>query len=269
MPTHSCSTIICRGLTVAATIDHLARAGFQEIEILAAEQCDSWLDDLPATQRRLRDAGLRVRTVHSPEEGWDNANPDETSRRTSLRACADSFGWAAELGAESVICHPNSGSAPFTAADFGASWQRSRESLAWLAECARAASVQMAVENMPAYGLPRPGASMAEVLRLIEGLGAGVGLCVDAGHATLNKLSAAAEVMVAGRLLLAVHIQDNDGGAKDQHVLPGRGITDWEAFRRAMDAIGFAGARTFEVGPGEDIPATLAVLVSQRALWSA
>jgi sugar phosphate isomerase/epimerase len=168
-----------------------------------------------------------------------------------------------------VICHPNNyASDPFSADGFGASWQRTRESLAWLAEMAQRAGVRMAVENLPSRGLPRPGARVCDVLRMIEGLGAHVGVCLDAGHSNANGLSAAAEATEAGERLFALHIQDTDGLGDDQHWLPGRGTTDWPALLRALDKMRFVGARTFEVGASAGLEETIAALAALRGDWS-
>ena len=244
--------------------------GFREIEILDGDPGTGWLAHPDRSLGILRAAGLRVRTVHSPEIGWDNANPDGERRRASLTACAECFEQAAALGAESVICHPNNyASDPFSAAGFGSIWQRTRESLEWLAEKAAGAGVRMAVENLPSRGLPRPGARMADILRMIDGLGGHVGVCLDAGHSNANGFSAAAEATEAGVHLFALHIQDNDGLGDDQHWLPGRGTTDWPALLRALDDLRFQGARTFEVGPSAGLEETVDALGALHREWGA
>jgi len=269
MPPYACSTAMFRDAPLEEVVARLAEAGFREIEIFDDGRPNGWLANPKRAWRLLQGAGLCARTVHSPEAGWRNADPDEAVRWASWRACAACFGPAAELGAESVICHPNAGHEGLTAAEFGLNWQRARDGLAWLAEQALCAGVQMAVENMPAYGAPRPGARMREIALLTEGLGEHVGICLDAGHSNANGLSVAAEVYEAGPRLLALHIQDNDGRGQDQHLLPGRGTADWEAFLRALDVVQFAGVRTFEVGPGDNLEDTLKALAALRADWAA
>lgn len=268
MPSYACSTAMFGGAPLEEVIARLAEAGFREIEIFEDGRPDGWLADIARTRHLLEAAEMRVRTVHSPEAGWGNAHPDESLRLVSTRACAACFGPSAELGAESVICHPNGTHNGLTPAEFGLNWQRARQSLEWLAEKARRAGVKMAVENMPAYGSPRPGARIREIALLIEGLGEQVGICLDAGHSNANGLSVAAEVYEAGPQLLALHIQDNDGLGRDQHLLPGQGSADWEAFLQALDAVRFAGPRTFEVGPGQSLSHTLAALAALRADWA-
>ncbi len=269
VPTYSCSVSLFKETPIEEAIARLAAMGFREIEIFDDGRPDGWLSNPARTRRLLEAAGLRVRTVHSPESGWDNANPDETLRMASVRACLACFGPAAEVGAEYVICHPNASLNGFRASDYGLCWDRSRRSLERFAEEAFRLGLKVAVENLPSYGLPRPGARVYEVLRLTEDLGEHVGICLDAGHSNASGLSAAQEALEAGARLFALHIQDNDGLGKDLHWLPGQGTTDWEAFLRALDALHFAGPRTFEVGPGQNLEETLAALAALRRAWAA
>jgi sugar phosphate isomerase/epimerase len=199
--------------------------------------------------------------------GRDNGNPDAELRRASIEAATESFWQAAEVGAEIVICHANTPAQVYTPDEFEENWALSRDSLAILAERAREAGVKIALENLPRRGMPRPGSSVAEVLKMIEGLGDNVGVCIDAGHSNANAMSAAQDVLEAGERLFSLHIQDNDGLGSDQHLVPGRGSTDWEAFLQALDVIDFAGSRTFEVVALEDAEEKLRALVGIRLKW--
>jgi sugar phosphate isomerase/epimerase len=240
------------GLGFEAAVRLAAEAGFREMELLCADgpPGDWYLD--PAAARRVLDAsGMKVRAVHSHPASWDNAADDEARRHASVKKAVECFGPAAEVGAGVVTVHPNyvgEDRQAFAATPFSRAWGRSRESLASLAEVTRAAGLHMALENMPARGLGRPGARMAEVLSLIEGLGPHVGVCLDAGHANANGLSVADEARAAGGRVLLTHFQDNDGKGEDQHWVPGEGTTDWTALRRALDESAPGCVRTFEVG---------------------
>jgi len=145
---------------------------------------------------------------------------------------------------------------------------RATESLTILAERAAAAGVRLAVENMPRRGTPRPGGSVAEVLAMIDGLGAHVGVCVDAGHANANGLDAAAEIRAAAGRVFAVHLQDNDGKGEDQHLLPGQGTIDWPATLAALERFAPDAAVNFEIGvQPAGAAATLAALADLRRTW--
>ena len=270
MSTYAISTALFGDGPLDEAIRKTVGAGFREVELGGREgHLGNWIADPVVMRRTLEFAGIVARAVHSPSAGWDNGATDTIARHASIEVAAACFLHAAGAGAEIVICHPNKPSDPFRDDEFETNLARSRESLAALAERARRAGVRMAVENLPARGQPRPGARVADVLRMIEGLGDNVGICLDAGHSNANGLSAAEEVLEAGEKLIALHIQDNDGGGEDQHLLPGLGTTDWDAFLSALDANGFAGLRTFEVLKGADADALLEEIARLRREWVA
>ena len=128
--------------------------------------------------------------------------------------------------------------------------------------------LRVALENLPSRHTPRPGSAMVDILQLIDGLGGHVGVCLDAGHSNANGYSAAEDARLAGDRLWALHIQDNDGGGDDQHLVPGEGTTDWTAFLEALEDIGFRGPRTFEVAAADDVPSTLATLSAIARQWN-
>lgn len=270
MATYAISTALFRGWSVDETIPRLVEAGFHEVELSGGDPyMGNPLVDPAKTRRLFNDAGIAIRVIHSPSAGWDNGASDEAARLASIEVVAKSFLEAAEVGAEIVVCHPNKPSDPFTQENYAENLARSRDSMAVLAERAKAAGVKMAVENLPSRGVPRPGMAIVEVLKMIEGLGDHVGICLDAGHSNANGISAAKEVLDAGDRLFALHIQDNDGSGEDQHLLPGRGTTDWKAFLDALDEINFDGVRTFEVMRGDEIEVILDLLSELRQEWQA
>jgi sugar phosphate isomerase/epimerase len=158
------------------------------------------------------------------------------------------------VGADLVVVHCNSPARPFDPADYDASLARTRESLEALAPAARDVGVRLAVENMiPRIGR-RPACDVREVLALIDGLGPHVGVCFDTGHNNATGADVPKQVGILGGKLFNTHIQDNHGRAnEDEHLIPGDGTIDWDAFLDALDAIGFDSPRILEaVGRGED-----------------
>lgn len=270
MKLYAVSTALLETLSLEQAIAAVAETGFKHVE-LGGDAISEWIADPPHVRRIVEAAGLTISSLHSPEAGWDNGNADPAARAASLQIAADSLFRAAEMGCSIVIIHPNKppteGQSPFTTEAFADHWSRSRESLSYLAEQARAAGVRMAVENMPARGQPRPGAAMKQIIDLICDLGAHVGTCLDAGHSNANGVSAASEAAEAGERLFAVHIQDNDGAGGDQHIMPGLGTTDWPALLAVLDEINFAGPRTFEVLRGDAPKALLRTMDELRRCW--
>lgn len=268
--TYAVSAALVGDLPLEQAMAMIAQAGFREIELSGN---DAWLSDPPRLQAVLDANGLVARSLHTPPAGWDNAAPDESDRLASLAIGHKAIEQAAQLGVEMVICHANRPSeaslpgASFSAETFVASYARSRASLEELAEHAARLGVKLALENLPARGTLRPTARMSDVIALIAGLGDHVGICLDAGHSHANGYSPADDAREAQAELLALHIQDNDGGGEDLHWLPGRGTIDWGAFLDALDEIDFAGMRTFEVGAGLDAADTLEALATLRRDW--
>jgi len=270
MAVYGLSTYFVSHLTRDEALAKIVGAGFCQVELAGEEDhLDSWPADPSRMRRVLEGMGLRAASVHTPQAGWDVTAPDDAARTAAIQAATACFGQAAEVSAEMVVCHPNGPSVPYTVETYEANWARSRESLAILAESARVAGVKMAVENLPASGRPRPGATMGQVLGMIEGLGEHVGICLDVGHSNANGRDPAAEALEAGEKLFTLHIHDNDGRGEDQHLIPGRGTTDWDAFLAALEAMAFEGIRTLEVGRPEGFETTLAALAAIRREWEA
>ncbi|MFH1085536.1 MAG: sugar phosphate isomerase/epimerase [Chloroflexota bacterium] len=267
-PVYAITTALVDDLPLEEALRALAEAGFTQVEISGKDAVmQAWLADPAALAGALRRFGIVPRSIHTPGAGWDNAAPQEEIRLASVAVGLTTIEQAAALGAELVIVHANKPNGDFTPEGVGASWARSRASLVALAEHAGRFGVKLALENLPARGTPRPTAKMEQVLALIDGLGDHVGVCLDAGHSNANGLSAADDARIAGAKLWALHIQDNDGLGEDQHWIPGQGTTDWAAFLRALDEIGFTGLLTFEVLHGAELPVILRELVRLRQAW--
>jgi len=263
------SMIEAGGLSPEEALAQVAAAGFTQVELSSWESpVGRWWRDPARMRTLLESAGLRARSVHTPEGGWNIDDPDEAKRGAAIEAASSVFGPAASAGVEVVICHPNYSTHTFTVEDYGASIARSVASLGILAERAARAGLKLAVENLPVRGTARPAGSVDEVLRMIDGLDSHVGLCVDAGHANANGRSAAGELRVGRGKILAVHIHDNDGLGQDQHLMPGKGTTDWDAFVRTLDDVAPDCIRNFEVLPVDGkVPETLAALAALRSSW--
>ena len=169
-----------------------------------------------------------------------------------------------------MICHPNGPSADYsiyTPADAAPSMARTRESMEILAEEAARLGLRLALENLPLRHTARPGGQMADILSIIDGLGAHVGVCQDVGHSNANGMDAAADARQAGDRLFALHLQDNDGLGEDQHLLPGEGTIAWGPPRGA-GRNRVRGFRTFEIKAADDLAADLAALQRIVADWN-
>jgi len=269
MRAYGVSSSLLGNLSFEEALARIAGAGFRQVEMGSDEGApfSSWRVDTEAANRTLAELGVKARSVHVPSEGWNLADPDDAARKAKIEIVAGCFAPAVAVGAEVAVCHHNTPVEPPAVHDRD-SMKRSRESLAVLADRAGELGLELACENLPARGTPRPGGPIEDVLEIIDGLGDHVGVCVDAGHSNSNGRNAATEATAAGPKLFAVHIQDNDGSGADQHLLPGAGTTDWDAFIGVLGECARDCVRTFEIGAtAETADGVLAVLARLREQW--
>jgi len=258
----------------AEALARISSAGFEHVELSASEgHLGDWISDPSAARRDIESAGLRAWSVHSPGASFDMAASDEAVRSAVVASAASCFAPAAEAGASVAVVHCNSPGKPFDPDDYDASLARTRESLRTLAPFAAEAGLRMAVENMIPRPGKRPGCDVREVLALIDGLGDHVGVCLDTGHNNATGADVPGQVLILAEKLFTVHIQDNHGRPnEDEHLIPGDGTIDWDAFLDALDEIGFASPRIFEVihdGEAGAFDETMTRLADLVARWRA
>ena len=269
MNSYSISTCFFGSCSPEEMFEKIAHAGFKSVELASENHLDEFLQRPGDVRRRLENNGLRARSIHSPRASWNIGATDQALRHQAIHAGIASFAPAAEVGAEIIVCHCNASDCLITDENYNASKVHSVESLATLAEEARKAGVKLAVENLPNYGRRRPSSNVAELLEMIQSLPDNVGICIDTGHANLNRISPAQEIREAAGKLMTVHIHDNDGQGEDQHLMPHAGTTNWQEFVEAMNEMAFAGPRTFEVTPEDaEIDDALKRLCEIRSAWN-
>ena len=260
-------------LPLGSALRKCGNAGFPAVELNCGDSVSGqWYVDPAAAARTLREIGISADSVHGHSAGWALGAFVEADRLAALEKTAECFGPAAEVGAGVVVVHANSPTPehPATEADYGPSMDRTRESLAVLAERAKGLGLRLALENLPARGTPRPSRNIEDVLFMIDGMGDHVGVIIDAGHSNANGRDAAQEVRKVGDRLFATHIQDSDGLGEDQHLVPGQGTVDWDAFLDALDECAPDALRTIEMTAGSGEPdEVLAAVVAVRDRWNA
>ena len=239
--------------------ESVAAAGFNETEIMA--EGDEWKEPGPHDADRIRKAldefGIRPRTIHTPMSGINLCSTVEKIRKDSIARIADSMRLMGELGGDTAIVHPTGWPGPdeprFCLENIGQAMEIAHRSVCELIPVAEETGVRIALENLPAAGIPcRPLTSMQELRALIASFPSEhVGLCLDTGHACISGFDPAEQARVASERLLALHLQDVDG-KRDCHWIPGQGVINWSEFGAALEAIQFNGARTFEITNGED-----------------
>ena len=99
--------------------------------------------------------------------------------------------------------------------------------------------------------IPNALSTARNLVRLIEDEDlAGLGICLDVGHARLQGDVVDALETVAG-YMVTTHLHDN-GGRKDDHLVPFAGVIDWAELAIAFQKVGYDGALMFELAAGPD-----------------
>ncbi len=73
------------------------------------------------------------------------------------------------------------------------------------------------------------GSRVEDIVKIIceEGV-EGFGICLDTGHANVNRINIPDTVKKFGRYIIATHVHDNDG-TQDRHMPPLTGCIDWKS----------------------------------------
>lgn len=166
--------------------------------------------------RQLRDEGVPIRTIHGP-----TFSPLELSTQKAIEKLRFTADIAMTCEAEVVVMHPTPHTHPHVTPIAKRLLQRDVKVCIAFAEML-SGQTQLAVENLPTYGIAHLERLMAEVTH------ERVGVCFDTGHWSVRpegSLNHAIE-RFASRII-HWHLSDNDGWT-DQHLAPGMGTVDWQ-----------------------------------------
>jgi len=232
---------------------HIAAHGFETIELFATRTHFDYHDEKAAADlvEWLSDTRLQVHSVHAPiveslKDGkwvgsFSNASGEESRRKAALVETEAALALAKQIPFQYLVLHlgmptvervPPGDNQPAA----------SRRSLEAIAEMAATVNVRVAVEV-----IPNALSSATALVRLIEEDldGPDIGVCFDYGHAHLmGDLSEAIETL-SGHVW-TTHVHDN-GGRRDEHLLPYSGTIDWDAAMMETQKVGYDGTLMLEV----------------------
>ena len=262
-----------RGYTPMESMTAIKTAGYDSVDVnlwaLSGPGKPMWSDSWEQTVESLGEAaaanGLPVWQTHADTYGgteWDDPKfPYREERHRAILRCIEA---AARLKADCIVLHPfNLAHAPLY------SQKDNRDAcIAYLApyiEAAKRVGVRIAVENMIDFGRRHRrycAGDVHEMVDLVETINdPAVGLCIDTGHANISGMKAGEALRVAGKHLIAIHVNDNSSKAGlDQHLLPYFGDVDWTDVMKALSEIDYKGHFTYEIG-SQNVPDAL------RADW--
>lgn len=237
---------------------HIAAHGFEAVELFATRAHFDYHDDRARAQLAewLADTSLQLHSVHAPAfaalrhgrwvGAFSNASADESRRRAAIAEAEATLALARHVPFQFLVTHIG---VPTSEAVSGADNQRNaaRRSVEDLVGLAAQVNVRVAIEV-----IPNPLSAASDLQDLIEEEldGLDVGICLDYGHAHLMGDLGEAIETVSGHLL-TTHVHDN-GGTRDDHLVPFAGTIDWDAAMMSTQKIGYDGIFMLEVGDTGD-----------------
>ena len=251
---------------------HIAAHGFDAVELFATRAHFDYHDEqaIGRLAEWLSDTRLELHSLHAPifdafrngrwVGAFSNASGDETRRRAAIAETRAALRVArripyrflvVHLGIPSVQAPPaprqGSGRPDRESTDGDNRPDAARRSLEDIAVSAAEVGVRVAVEV-----IPNPLSGAAELVPLIEDQleGADVGVCLDYGHAHLMGDLGETIEAISGHLW-STHVHDN-GGTRDDHLVPFAGTIDWDAAIMETQKIGYDDVMMLEVADTGD-----------------
>ena len=227
--------------------DHLSQYKKNGIGILEATPIvtdnKAWqVGDDRSTQNFIhlcQNHSVNVESIHSfymAELGHNMTDPDPEVREKAIALNLGMFKAAREVGAKYIVVHLFDENVQRTK---GETQFYAKEALKKLLPEAEKTGVSIAVENLYYEW------TISQINKLLDELNHPLlGICLDTGHAALYS-TPHDELALCGDRLLGFHIHDN-WLKNDDHLIPFRGETDWQAFCQALLKNGYKGSLMFE-----------------------
>ncbi|PVG82485.1 hypothetical protein DDE18_13610 [Nocardioides gansuensis] len=208
-----------------------AQLGYDAVEVMVG--IDSLSQQSSALTQLVEHHGVPVCAVHAPcllftQRVWGIEPWGKLLRSAEM---------AHEVGADVVVVHP-----PFR-------WQREYAAgfVTGIAALEESTGIAFAVENMyPWRASSRRGMEM-----YLPGWDPSAedyaNTTIDLSHAAIARTDVIELAERLGDSLRHVHLTDGTGSAKDEHLVPGRGVTGAGEFLRHIAASGFTGHVVLEI----------------------
>lgn len=214
-PLKAATRLIDLGLDVELSYDNFVFFGGRTVE-------DRYLDEVI---KHLADLQGRIKVLHTP---YDELSPQIALSEAGFRRFAKWLDLAYKLGIEIAVVHT---------LKIGEDYERALDlNLEFIRKLSRDAvdkGVVLAIENRLEKNLF--GSKPRDLLRIVNEFGGEVGICLDVGHANINK-NLHEFITTAGRYIIALHAHDNDG-YKDLHRPPYSGTVNWNLIEEQVTKI--------------------------------
>ena len=208
-----------------------ASLGYDAVEAMVG--IDTLSQQVSAVQQLSEHHGVPVCAVHAPtllftQRVWGTEPWGKLERSAEM---------AAQVGADVVVVHP-----PFR-------WQK-EYALGFvdgIAALEASTGIAFAVENMYPWRassrrgmemyLPHWDPSSEDYANMV----------IDLSHAAIARSDVVEMAQRMGDRLRHVHLTDGSGSAKDEHLVPGRGVMGADRFLRHLGDVGFTGHVVLEI----------------------
>lgn len=196
---------------------------------------------LQSTHGKIREAGLRVASIHLPfGTDWDISVTDEQERKNVVRDFSDVIRMTQGYEGEILVLHPSA--EPISDDIREAKLCACEQSIAELVEVAKSVGKTLVLEDLPRTCL---GNTSKEVARLTKN-GTLLDCCMDTTHLLQEHILEYWDR--CGAWVKHVHLSDYLTGAGECHWCPGTGDIPWKKLFERMFAANYPGVFMFEVG---------------------
>lgn len=230
-----------------ANLDMLADNHVSAVELVNGQYLlEKSTSELIALKKNFDERGIEIASIHAPfGENHDLAALSDAERCQALEIQKKVLPLAALLGARVVVIHPG---VQVKSSLRDAASQALMKSLPELTRVAEEVGILLGLENNePGY----MGDDADALLGWVEQVNSpALGICFDTGHAHCNGTMRESFAILKDRIV-AFHLSDNDGTC-DQHLQPGHGTIDWQAFKEIFQTMSFAEPLNVEVIPSLD-----------------
>ena len=225
------STVSVYPESSAHAFSYAANLGYDAVEVMVG--IDALSQQTSAVKQLSEHHGLPITAVHAPcllftQRVWGTEPWGKLERSAEM---------AQAVGAEVVVVHP-----PFR-------WQKQYAAgfVEGIAALEASTGIAFAVENMyPWRASTKRGMEM-----YLPGWDPSeepyANTTIDLSHAAIAKSDPIAMAERLGDRLRHIHLTDGTGSAKDEHLVPGRGVMGAASFLRHLGEVGFAGEVVLEI----------------------
>ena len=219
----------------------LADAGFSHLDLAmdycaGDKNCPFGSDDWEAWAISLRDLAEQRGVKYTHSHAWGDAS----SRHYLTYRC---FDVCRALGAKYCVVHPiykhEDGSFITDDDEFV---KVNAEAIKPLLEYAAERGVIILSENL-LWGSSIKATAISALVKEVNS--PYFGWCYDTGHANAHDISCR-ELLKCEIAPVSLHIQDNNGHYRDDHLIPGDGSIDWKEFLDVLKKIGYTGEMVLE-----------------------